>query len=74
MSYGGIYKGVISTIESGGTGRVKLVIPQLSQSAVTNWAYPSSPSTITVDVPPEGTVVWVLFEGGDIDYPVWISN
>lgn len=52
--------------------RLRLQIPQLLGTAVTNWAEACVPVGGT-DTPEAGATVWVMFMGGDPNYPVWIG-
>lgn len=50
--------------------RIKIQIPSLWANAETNWAPACGASS-----PPEpGEVVWVAFEMGDENYPVWLGT
>lgn len=66
----GIYRGVIAdTSDPLDQNRVRMLIPQILGEAVTSWAYPinsTSPNVV-------GTGVWVMFEGGDPNFPLWLG-
>src|ERR1035438_5189858 len=55
-------------------GRVVAVCPAIGDSLLT-WALPCVPwaglQTGMFIVPPVGAGVWIEFEQGDIDYPIW---
>lgn len=69
--YYGVYRGVVkSTSDPIKKRRVKLVVPQTTGEQVTNWAWPLNPQT---PVPQVGQGVWVTYQGGDPDYPVWVN-
>ena len=65
--------------------RIKITVPQITGEAVSDWALPcrapgTSNGTPVVDtvstpqtVPSTGAVVWVMFVGGDPNFPVWIG-
>jgi hypothetical protein len=53
--------------------RLKLQIPQVLSSEVTGWAWPVEPSNLQLEVPEIGQGVWVMFEGGDPNFPVWLG-
>jgi len=71
-------------------GKLKLQVPQILGSAVTSWAWPVIPaelsfvnptttqgitdSAITIDSLEPGSGVWVMFEGGDPNFPLWIGR
>lgn len=71
----GKYRGqVVSNNDSEGLGRLQVVVPaMLNQAQV--WAMPCVPyagdGVGFFAMPPVGSAVWVEFEGGDLDYPIW---
>ena len=68
--YTGIYRGVVvNTTDPKNLGRVTLKVPQVTGESITNWAYP----ILTGYLPAYGETVWVMFEGGDPNYPLWTS-
>lgn len=67
----GIYRGVITNnIDPAGMNRLYVSIPVLTGSHAM-WAFPC----ITGPVPEvrNGDGVWIMFEGGDISYPIWMG-
>ncbi len=65
----GTYRGVIADIrDPKNLGRIRIRIPQVTGSAITNWSYYSSAPQIK---PKVGDRVYVTFIGGDTHYPVW---
>jgi len=56
-------------------GRIQVIVPDVSNVAPTSWAMPSVPvagiQNGFFSVPPIGCGVWLEFEGGDPDYPIW---
>jgi hypothetical protein len=63
----GTYAGMVVEVhDPTGRGWVRLVVPQVHGTAVTGWAQPASVGTVTV-----GDHVYVSFDGGDINYPVF---
>lgn len=56
-------------------GRLQVSAPQVLGEAQTAWAMPCVPYAGTqvgfCMLPPVGAAVWVEFEGGDLDYPIW---
>ena len=56
-------------------GRVQVICPPLLGEGNASWAMPSMPyagkNVGLFAVPPIGANVWVEFEAGDLDYPIW---
>src|SRR5207247_5375183 len=56
-------------------GRMQVNCPPVYGDTKSNWAMPSVPYAGNgvgfFAVPPTGANVWVEFEGGDPDYPIW---
>lgn len=70
--YLGIYRGtVVSTGDPSGRKRIRVQIPQLSGAAESRWAEPVNPAA---PVPASRSIVWVSFNGGDLNKPVYFSN
>lgn len=68
----GLYRGVIKDIKDPqGLRRIKVVVPQVTGDETTDWVWPVEPSNVQVTVPSVGQGVWVSYQGGDPDYPVW---
>jgi hypothetical protein len=68
--YHGIFYGAVSNnADPKKKNRCTLRVPQLLGSAVTTWALPLTP---LVDPPKVGTLVAVMFTGGDLDNPVYL--
>jgi phage baseplate assembly protein gpV len=82
----GTWKGVVAeNRDPAGIGRLKIRIPQLQtddQDIIDDyslpWAYPMvldpGAGTGSFDVPDKGAKVWVQFEQGDINHPVWFGG
>ena len=68
----GVYRGVcLATDDPDNLGRLKLKVPQVSGDASTNWC----PSCVDPSFKVEpGDGVWVMFEGGDPNFPVWLGT
>ena len=77
--YYGKYRGlVIENIDPEQIGRVMVQCPDVLGEIPSSWAMPCVPaagiqSGIFV-VPPIGSQVWVEFEQGDPDYPIWTGG
>jgi uncharacterized protein involved in type VI secretion and phage assembly len=74
--YFGKYRGtVLNNVDPMMIGRIMAIVPDVSSVVPTSWAMPCFPmagiQTGSIAVPPIGAGVWVEFERGDPDYPVW---
>lgn len=72
----GKYRGqVASNIDPMQMARVQVTVPAVLGDGRMSWAMPALPFTGNqvgfFAVPPVGANVWVEFEGGDPDYPIW---
>src|SRR5262249_25495602 len=56
-------------------GRVQVSVPAVTGQGTLNWAMPSAPYAGNGvgfwAIPPVGANVWVEYEGGNPDYPIW---
>ena len=71
----GKYRGqVASNADPANRGRLQVSVPALLGDQLV-WAMPCAPyagnGVGLFALPPVGTGVWVEFEGGDLDYPIW---
>lgn len=65
----GTYRSVVvNNRDPQGGARVTLQIPQVLGDAVSNWAVPAVPTSI---IPAPGDLLWVSFDGGDVNQPVY---
>jgi type VI secretion system (T6SS) baseplate-like injector VgrG len=76
--YYGIYRGsVVNNIDPMQMGRIMVTVPDVGGAIPSTWAMPCVPfagkKMGAFMVPQVGAGIWVQFEGGDPDYPVWIS-
>jgi hypothetical protein len=72
----GKYRGtVLSNIDPMQQGRITAAVPDVLGAVPTSWATPCLPVTGTQSgtfvLPPQGASVWMEFEGGDPNYPIW---
>ena len=74
--YYGPYRGLcVSNTDPAGLGRITAIVPQIfgNTSTVTDWALPMAPAG-TTRLPTPGQGVWLMFEGGDLNYPVYTGQ
>jgi Type VI secretion system/phage-baseplate injector OB domain len=77
--YFGKYRGtVVLNIDPMQIGRVMVMVPDVGTPVPGTWAMPCVPvagiqSGVFV-VPPLGAGVWVEFERGDPDHPIWVGG
>ena len=74
--YYGKYRGtVINNIDPMRMGRIMASVPDVGVALPSSWAMPCVPitgrSAGTWMVPQVGATVWIEFEQGDADYPIW---
>jgi hypothetical protein len=75
----GKYRGlVIENIDPEQIGRVMVQVPDVLGEIPSSWAMPCVPAAGIQSgcfiVPPIGSQVWVEFEQGDPDYPIWTGG
>jgi uncharacterized protein involved in type VI secretion and phage assembly len=75
-SYFGKYRGKVEkNIDPMQQGRILVSVPRVTGSGTLNWAMPSVPFAGNGvgfwAIPPVGANVWVEYEGGDADRPIW---
>jgi len=68
---------VLNNIDPMQLGRIQVMVPDVSTFVPTSWAMPCVPvagmQMGVFTVPPIGAGVWVEFEQGDPDYPIWVG-
>ena len=79
--YYGKYRGtVVDNQDPARLGRLKLSVPSvLGPSVVTGWATPCAPYGGAADqgflfIPERKAGVWVEFEEGDLEFPIWVGT
>ncbi len=79
--YYGKYRGiVVDNKDPENLGRLKVKVPAvLGKDVVTGWAMPCLPFGGAPDqgfffIPEVKAGVWVEFEGGDLEYPIWVGT
>ncbi|MFC8272054.1 phage baseplate assembly protein V [Streptomyces sp. NPDC057271] len=76
--YVGKYRGtVVNNVDPLQMGRLQALVPDVSPS-VSSWAMPCLPlagiNTGVFTVPPIGSGVWIEYEHGDADHPIWVGG
>lgn len=79
QKYFGKYRGtVIQNIDPLQLGRIQVMVPDVSGLLPSSWAMPCFPITGKLMgaywVPQIGSGVWVEFEQGNPDYPIWVGG
>lgn len=74
----GKYRGtVINNVDPEQRGRIMAIVPDVSTVVPSTWAMPCLPvggvQMGVFTVPPIGAGVWIEYEQGDPDYPVWVG-
>ena len=77
--YFGKYRGtVINNVDPMQIGRIQVMVPDVSNVMLSSWAMPCAPvAGINMGMfalPLIGAGVWVEFEQGDPDYPIWVGG
>lgn len=75
----GKYRGtVVNNVDPMQIGRIQVIVPDVSNVMLSSWAMPCVPVTGiqmgVYTVPVIGAGVWVEFERGDPDYPIWVGG
>jgi uncharacterized protein involved in type VI secretion and phage assembly len=78
QKYYGKYRGtVLQNIDPLLMGRIQVVVPDVSNIIPSSWAMPCVPvaglQMGMYAIPPIGAGVWIEFEQGDPDYPIWVG-
>jgi hypothetical protein len=77
--YYGKYRGtVMNNVDPMQIGRIQAIVPDVSGVIPTSWAMPCLPgagiNTGFYTVPQIGSGVWIEFEQGDPDRPIWVGG
>lgn len=77
--YYGLYRGtVVNNIDPMQLGRIMVTVPDVNSVIPSTWAMPCVPiagkQMGTFMVPQIGSGVWIQFEAGDPDRPVWTGG
>jgi hypothetical protein len=70
----GVYRGVVfDNKDPNSLNRLRLKIPQVFADVPTGWSWPANPSGVRTGLPEIGQGIWVMFEGGDSSFPMWVG-
>lgn len=76
--YGKYRATVVNNVDPMQIGRIQVMVPDVSNVMLSSWAMPCVPiagkQMGTFVVPQVGAGVWVEFEHGDSDYPIWVGG
>jgi Type VI secretion system/phage-baseplate injector OB domain len=71
----GVYRGVVlDNTDPLNAGRLRLQIPQVLGETPTGWAWGVYSTGVVSPLPAVGSGVFVMFEGGDLFYPIWCGT
>ena len=79
QKYYGKYRGTVANnIDPQQMGRIQAIVPDVLGLIPSSWAMPCMPfagiQNGVYTVPQIGAGVWIEFEQGDPDYPVWVGG
>ena len=70
----GVYRGVVVTnADPENRLRVRATVPSVTGASVTDWCWPCVTPGPHVMAPKPGAGVWVMYENGSVDYPIWLG-
>jgi hypothetical protein len=75
----GKYRGtVVNNLDPEQRGRIQAMVPAVSNVMLSNWAMPCVPMAGKEQgvfmVPQVGAGVWIEYEGGEPDKPIWVGG
>jgi hypothetical protein len=77
--YMGKYRGtVVNNLDPQQRGRIMAIVPDVQGLEPLTWALPCVPIAGKAEgcfmVPQVGAKVWIEFEQGEVDYPIWVGG
>ena len=74
----GLFRGeVVNNVDTQRMGRVQIKVPSVFGENPLTWAMPcapyAGPGVGFFLIPPVGAKLWIMFERGDPEYPVWMG-
>ncbi len=76
--YGKYRATVVNTLDPENRGRIQAMVPDVQGITPTTWALPCLPIAGKLEgmfaIPQIGAAVWIEFEQGDPDYPIWTGG
>jgi uncharacterized protein involved in type VI secretion and phage assembly len=77
--YWGKYRGTVANnVDPQQLGRLQITVPTVLGDSRLSWAMPcvpyAGPGVGFFALPPNGARIWVEFEGGDPDHPIWVGG
>jgi hypothetical protein len=77
--YYGKYRGtVVNIVDPENRGRIQAIVPDVQGLTPTTWALPCVPIAGKQEglfcIPQMGAAVWIEFEQGDADFPIWVGG
>jgi len=71
----GVYRGVVTNnIDPSGENKLSIMVPQVIGNQTFDNVPACIPPTSTFIQPQIGSQIWVMFEAGDSEYPVWLGT
>lgn len=76
LKFVGKYRGTVeNNVDPRQMGRIQIKVPNVLGESRLSWAMPcapyAGPGVGLFAIPPVGANVWIEFENGDPDYPIW---
>jgi len=77
--YWGKYRGVVvNNLDPEQRGRIQAIVPAVTGVIPSNWALPCVPVAGIAEgffcVPPLAASIWMEYEDGDLDKPIWVGG